>query len=182
MISKDYCNNILCKEIKEYFNSSHNYFYNLRNYDDLKKIKEEEIELLKNDKNGERGQNNNKRKYLYYMECIYPDIILSAFLFFIQCDKIMKKYYIILLELFLHIYRYFRNKFYDPLLEYIIKEIMNNKILENKPEDKNIFMLKFLQSFDMFKPYKISRPTKNMINIFINYLEYYYKLFRILYN
>ena len=173
LISKDYCNSILCKEIKEYFNSSHNYFYNLRNYDDLKKIKEEEIELLKNDKNGERGQNNNKRKYLYYMECIYPDIILSTFLFFIQCDKIMKKYYIILLELFLHIYRYFRNKFYDPLLEYIIKEIMNNKILENKPEDKNIFMLKFLQCFDMFKPYKIYRPPKNMINIFINYLEYY---------
>ena len=167
-------NNPLGKEVKEYFNSTHNFFYNLRNYEDLAKIREEPIEIIINDKDKEREQQNKfNKKYFFYMLSIYPDIILSSFLFFIQCDEIMKKYYNAILELFLYTYRYFRDKFYEPLLEYIVKEIMNNKILKNMPAEKNKFMLKFLKSYDQLNPYKVVRTTENIINIFKNYLEYY---------
>ena len=166
-------NNPLVKETKEYFNSSHNFFFNLRNYEDLIKVKEEQIDAILNEKEKERESNKNSKKYMYYLLCVYPDIILSSFLFFLNCDEIMEKYYIILLELFLHTYRYFREKYYEPLLEYLVKEIMNNKFLNNKLEEKNIFMLKFLKSFDQLNPYKIVRTSENMILIFTNYLEYY---------
>ena len=107
------------------------------------------------------------------MLCIYPDIILSSFLFFFNCDEIMGKYYNFLLELFLHTYRYFRDKFYEPLLEYLVKEIMNNKTLKNKPEEKNAFMFNLLKSYDNLNPFKVVRTSENIIMIFKNYLEYY---------
>ena len=169
-----YYTNSIAKEIKEYFTSSHNFFYNLRNYEDLNKIKEEQIELILNERDRERENGNkNPKKYTFYILCIYPDIILSSFLFFFRCDEIMEKYYSVLLELFLNTYRYFRDKFYDPLLEYLVKIIMTNKILKNKFEEKNIFMLKFLKSYDQLNVYKIVRTSENIIIIFKNYLESY---------
>ena len=168
-----YYSNPLTKEVKEYFSSTHNFFYNMRNYEDLKIIKEEQIEIILNDKDKEREQPKNNRKYIFYMLCIYPDIILSSFLFFFNCDEIMGKYYNFLLELFLHTYRYFRDKFYEPLLEYLVKEIMNNKTLKNKPEEKNAFMFNLLKSFDNLNPFKVVRTSENIIMIFKNYLEYY---------
>ena len=98
-------NNPLVKETKEYFNSSHNFFFNLRNYEDLIKVKEEQIDAILNEKEKERESNKNSKKYMYYLLCVYPDIILSSFLFFLNCDVIMEKYYIILLELFLNTYQ-----------------------------------------------------------------------------
>ena len=169
-----YYNNSITKEIKEYFLSSHNFFYNLRNYEDLSKIKEEQIELLLNEKDKEREVNNKfTKKYLFYILCIYPDMILSSFLFFFRCEEIMEKYYSLLLELFLYTYRYFRDKFYDPLLEYLVKIIMTNKTLKNKYEEKNNFMLKFLKSYDQLTMYKIIKTSENIILIFKNYLEDY---------
>ena len=166
-------NNSLSKEIKEYFNSSHNFFYNMRNCEDLSKIKEEPIDLISNEKDKSGEQNKISKKYIFYILCIYPDIILSALLFFFRCDEIMEKYYNTLLELFLYAYRYFRDKYYEPLLEYLVNEIMNNKILKNKPEEKNKFMLDVLKSFDQLSPYKIIRTSENIISIFKTYLESY---------
>ena len=167
-------NNPLIKEIKEYFNSSHNFFYNLRNSEDFNKIKEEPIELIYNEIEREHHEQNKiSKKYIYYILCIYPDIILSAFLFFFHCDEIMEKYYNLILDLFLHTYRYFLDKFYEPLLEYLVKEIMNHKFLKNKPEEINKFMLKFLKSLDQLSTFKVIRTSENIINIFKNYLENY---------
>ena len=100
-------------------------------------------------------------------------MILSSFLFFFRCEEIMEKYYSLLLELFLYTYRYFRDKFYDPLLEYLVKIIMTNKTLKNKYEEKNNFMLKFLKSYDQLTMYKIIKTSENIILIFKNYLEDY---------
>jgi hypothetical protein len=81
------------KEIKEYFLSTHNFFYNLRNYEDLNKIKEEQFDLILNEKDKEREVNNKfTKKLLFYILCIYPDMILSSFLFFFRCEEIMEKY------------------------------------------------------------------------------------------
>ncbi len=109
-------NNIMNKDIKDYFSSSHNYFYNLRNYEDLIKIRDEPIEIILNDKEKERDQNKAKSKYFFNLLCIYPDIILSCFLFFFRCEEIMEKYYNYLIDLFIQTYRFFRDKYYDPLL------------------------------------------------------------------
>ena len=57
---------------------------------------------------------------------VYPDIILSGFLFFFECKEIVEKYSKYLLELFLYTYRHFRDKFYDPLLEHLLNRIMFN--------------------------------------------------------
>ena len=165
-------NNIMNKDIKDYFSSSHNYFYNLRNYEDLIKIRDEPIEIILNDKEKERDQNKAKSKYFFNILCIYPDIILSCFLFFFRCEEIMEKYYNYLIDLFIQTYRFFRDKYYDPLLEYLVEEIMFNKYLKNKPEEKNKFMFKFLKSIDQLVPYKIVRTNENIVNIFIKYLEY----------
>ena len=161
----------LIKEIKEYFNSSHNFFYNLRNYEDLIKIKEEPIEAILNEKEKEQGKIN--RKYIFSLICIYPDIILSSFLFFFNCDEIVEKHYNSLIDLFLHAYKYFRDKYYEPLLEYLLRAIMNHKYLANKPEKKNEFMLKFLKSYDQLTYYKAVRTSENIISIFVNYIEFY---------
>ena len=71
----------------------------------------------------------------------------------------MEKYYNYLIDLFIQTYRFFRDKYYDPLLEYLVEEIMFNKYLKNKPEEKNKFMFKFLKSIDQLVPYKIVRTN-----------------------
>jgi hypothetical protein len=135
--------NSIYKEINEYFVSSHNFYFNLRSFEDLKKVKTEQIECILNDK--EKDKNKNKILTLINnIFIVYPDIILSGFLFFFQCDEIVEKYYHILLDLFFLVYRYFCGKFYEPLLEHLLNKIMSNKLLKDKNEDKNKFMLEIL--------------------------------------
>ena len=163
-------NNISTKEIKEYFESSHCFFYTLINYnnDDLIKLKKEEFEIITNE--------NDIKKYLYNVVCIYPDIILSAFLFFFQCDDIMEKYYNYLLELFLYTYKFFKDKFYETCYEYLINEIIiKNKIMKKKYEEKNIFIFKFLKIIEQLYAFKSIRTNENIIFIIVEYLQIYLK-------
>ena len=161
-------NNTSTKEISEYFESTHSFFFTMKKYEknDLNKIKNENIELTVNE-----IENGNK-KYLYDMTCIYPDIIFSAFLFFFQCDEIMEKYYYILLELFLQTYIYLRDKFYEPCLIFLIEElILNNKILNKKAEEKNKFIFQFLLSLEHLSKFKSIRVNENIITIVVKYLQ-----------
>ena len=163
-------NNISTKEIKEYLESTHCFFYTLKNYndDDFIKIKKEEFEVLPNE--------NDIKKYLYNVVCIYPDVILSGFLFFFQCDDIMEKYYNYLLELFLYTYKYFKDKFYENCFEYLMEEILlKNKIMLKKYEEKNIFIFKFLKIIEQLYSFKSIRANENIIFIIVNYLQNYLK-------
>jgi hypothetical protein len=170
---KGYVNylNSTSKDIKEYFSSTHNFYYNLRDVEDLEQIKNEPIEFIINDK--EKEKEKKTLNQLNNMLIVYPDIILSGLLFFFECDEIVDKYYNILLKLFLYIYRNFRDTFYDPLLEHLTKKIMQNKILNEKPDEKNKFMYQFLISLDIVNQNKTILTNEKIIKIFINYLEYY---------
>ena len=161
-------NNTSTKEINEYFESTHSFFFVMKKYDknELNKIKNEKIELTVNE-----IENPNK-KYLYNMTCIYPDIIFSAFLFFFQCDEIMEKYYYIILDLFLHTYVFLRDKFYEPCLIGLIEElVLNNKIMKKKSEEKNKFIFQFLLSLEHFSKFKSIRVNENIITIVVKYLQ-----------
>ena len=159
------------EEIKDYFSKSHNFYYNLRDIEDLQKIKTEQIDVILNEKDIDKSYNITQIKN---MLIIYPDVILSGLFFFFECDEIVSKYYYELLELYLYIYRHFRDKFYDPLLEHLTNKIMQNKFLKDKPEEKNRFMYKLLISIEFIIPTKTNiRINENIIKIFINYLEYY---------
>ena len=163
-------NNVPIKEIKEYFESTHCFFYTLRNYknEDLIKFQKEQFEVIHNE--------NDIKKYLYNVACIYPDIILSGFLFFFQCDEIMEKYYIFLLELFLYTYKFFKDKYYETCFEYLIEEIlMNNKIMKKKYSEKNEFIYKFLKIIDQLSQFKSTRTNENIIFTIVNYLQNYLK-------
>ena len=174
---KEYCSlskkkflidNISPKEAIDYFESTHNFFYTLKNYDksDIIKIKNENFEVIINE-----NENLNK-KYAFNMVCIYPDIILSCFLFFFQCDEIMEKYYNLILELFLHSYKFFKDSYYEPCLIYLIEEIViHNKIMNTKIEEKNIFIYKFLKIFDQLNSFKSILTNENIVSIFVNYLR-----------
>ena len=76
-----------------------------------------------------------------------------------------------MLDLFLYTYKNFRDKFYEPLLEHILNAIMNNEYLKDKEIDKNIFMIKILNSMELLNPFKIIRTTENILEIFINYIK-----------
>ena len=157
------------KEIKEYFSTSHNYYFNLRSFEDLKKVKTETIECILNDKDKDKNKIVN---FINNIFIAYPDIILSGFLFFFECKEIVEKYYNSLLELFLYAYRHFRDKFYDPLLEHLLNAIMFNKYLKDKQEEKNRFIFKLLNSIELLNPYKMIRTSENLLLIFINYIKY----------
>ena len=161
--------NSINKEIKEYFLNSHNFYFNLRNFDDLQKIKTESIECILNDK--DKDKEKKSLMLINNMFIVYPDIILSGFLFFFQCKEIVEKYYIYLLELFIYTYRYFRDKFYDPLIEDLMKEIIYNKYLEEKHEEKIKFIFTLLNSIELLNPYKIIRTTENILGLFIDYIK-----------
>ena len=160
--------NTINKEIKEYFLTSHNFYYNLRSFDDLQKIKTEQLDCIINDKDKEK---NKIFTPINNMFIIYPDVILSGFLFFFQCKEIVEKYYSYLLELFLYTYRHFRDKFYDPLLEDLLDKIMFNEYLKDKSEEKIDFMFKLLNSVELLCPYKILRTSENILEIFMKYLK-----------
>ena len=165
----NYLNNF--KEIKDYFPSSQNFFFNLREYDDIKKIKDEQIDCVINDK--EKETNNFLKKFINIM-LVYPDAILSGFLFFFDCKEILEKYYNVLLELFLYTYFHFQDKYYDSLIEYLLNKIMFNEFFKDKTEIKNIFMLKLLSSKDQLSYSScVKRLSENIITIFISYLKDY---------
>ena len=167
-------NNSLSKDTKDYFESTHCFFYTLRNYnnEDLIKIKKEQFEILIND------NENDIKKYAYNIACIYPDVILSAFLFFFQCDEIMENYYNIILELFLHTYKFLKDKYYESCFEYLIEEIViKNKIMKKKPEEKNKFIFKFLKIIDQLNAFKSVRTNENIIFILVKYYQNYLKEF-----
>jgi len=169
---KGYLNylNIINKDIREYFVTSHNFYFNLRDFEDLKKIKSEQIECILHDKEKEKEKNKIVIS-INNMLIVYPDIILSGFLFFFQCDEIVEKYYYILLELFFHLYKFFRDKFYDPLLEHLLSKIMDNKILKDKTEEKNRFMFKILNCLEVLNTFKLIRTNENILELFIYYLR-----------
>ena len=160
--------NIINKDIREYFITSHNFYFNLRDFEDLKKIKNEPIECVLYDKEKEKNKILNSINNILI---VYPDIILSGFLFFFQCDEIVEKYSHILLDLFLYVYRSFRDKFYDPLLEHLLSKIMNNKLLKDKLEEKNRFMFRILNCLELLSAFKVIRTNENILEIFINYLK-----------
>ena len=165
------------KEIKEYFSTSHNFYFNLRSFEDIQKIKTENIECILNDKEKEKDKDKEKEKKnimtINNMFIVYPDIILSGFLFFFECKEIVEKYYKYLFELFKLTYRYFRDKFYDPLLEHLLNTIMFNKYLEDKNEEKTDFMFNILTAIEVLQPYKIIRTADNILLIFIKYIKYH---------
>ena len=165
---KGYINHLF-KEIKEYFSTSQNFYYNLRDFEDLQKIKTEQIDCIINDKEKE---DKNKLYQIVIILMVYPDIILSGFNFFFDCKEIVEEFYNLLLELFIYTYRYFRDKFYDFLLEHLLNKIMFNKYLKNKIEEKNKFMFKLLNSLDLINSNRI-RINENLLGIFINYLKQY---------
>ena len=107
--------NLTPKEESDYFESTHCFFYNLKNYDknDIIKMKKENFEIIINE-----NENLNK-KYAFNMACIYPDIILSSFLFFFQCDEIMENYYSLIIELFLHTYKFLKDVYYESCIIYL---------------------------------------------------------------
>ena len=162
--------NSINKEITDYFSTSHNFYYNLRNIDDLKKIKTEQIDCIINDKDKDKEKNKILTP-INNMFIIYPDVILSGFLFFFQCKEIVEKYYNFLLELFLYTYRHFRDKYYEPLLEDLLDKIMFNPYLKDKSEEKITFMFKLLNSVELLSAYKIIRTKENISEIFIKYLK-----------
>ena len=164
--------NLLFKEIKEYFSTSQNFYYNLRDFEDLQKNKTEQIDCIINDKEKE---DNNILYQIVNILMVYPDIILSGFNFFFDCKEIVEEYYNLLLELFIYTYRYFRDKFYDSLLEHLLNKIMLNKYLKNKMEEKNKFMFNFLKSLDFLNSNRI-RTNENLLGIFVNYLKQYLNL------
>ena len=174
-LKKGYFNymNSINKEIKEYFASTHNYYFNLRSIDDLKKVKTEQIECILNEKDKDKDKNKMIINFFNNIFIAYPDIILSGFLFFFECKEIVEKYYNNLLELFLYAYRHFRDKFYDPLLEHLLNAIMFNKYLKDKQDEKNRFMFRLLNSIELLNPYKIIRTNENILAIFINYVKYH---------
>ena len=162
------------KDIKEYLESTHCFFYTLKNYnnDDITKIKKEQFEIIMNDNEAEF----RKYSYPYNMVCIYPDLILSSFLFFFQCDDIMDKYDNIILELFLYTYKFLKDKFYESCFEYLIEELVfRNKTMEKKPEEKNMFIFKFLKAIEQINPIKSIRTNENIIFILVKYYQNYLK-------
>ena len=161
----------LNKEIREYFLTSHNFYFNLRDYDDLKKIKTEQLDCILHDKEKEKEKSKIILNTMNNILIVYPDIILSGFLFFFQCEEIVEKYHQNLLELFLLVYRHFHDKFYEPLLEHLLNKIMFNKLLKDKTEEKNKFMLKILKCIELLNVYKTNRINENILGIFVNYLR-----------
>ena len=161
----------LNKDIKEYFTNSHNFYYNLRNFDELEKIKTEYIECVINDKDKDKDKEKKNLMSITNMFIVYPDVILSGFLFFFECKEIVEKYTEPLLEIFLYTYRHFRDKFYDPLLEDLLKKIMYNKYLKDKDEEKNKFMIRLLNGIELLNPYKIIRTSENILGILLNYMK-----------
>ena len=159
----------LNKEIKDYFNTSHNFFFNLKDFDDLQKIKNEDFDYFINDKDN----NNPNINLLNNMLMFYPDIILSGFYFFFDCKEIAQKYYNHLLDLFIYTYRFFRDKFYDELFEYLLNKILFNEYLKDKFEEKNVFIFKLLKSIDLINTNRIIKTSENISNIIIKYLKYY---------
>ena len=158
------------KEIREYFLTSHNFYFNLRDFDDLKKIKNEQIDCILHDKEKEK-EKKNLLNIMNNMLIVYPDIILSGFLFFFQCEEIVEKYHQNLLDLFFSAYRHFHDKFYEPLLENLLSKIMFSKLFKDKIEEKNKFMLKIIKSIDYLNAYKANRINENILTIFVNYLK-----------
>ena len=159
----------LNKEFKEYFSTSHNFYFNLRDFDELQKIKKEDFDFLINDP--ERNKNfslNLINNFLMF----YPDIILSGFYFFFDCKEIVEKYYNDLLKLFSYSYRFFRDKYYDNLLEHLLNKILYNEYLKDKLEEKNAFIFKLLISIELVNTYRIIKTSENISEIIINYLQY----------
>ena len=164
----NYLNNL--KEVRDYFSLSNNFFFNLREYDDIRKIKDEQIDCIINDRENETNKSLPK---IINMILVYPDAILSGFLFFFDCKEIVEKYYNFLLDLFSYTYSYFRDKYYDPILEYLLNKIMFNEYLKDKSDEKNKFMFKILKSEDALFPYKIKKTNESIIMVFVNYLNNY---------
>ena len=160
--------NLTPKEQSDYFESTHCFFYSMKNYDknDINKMRKENIEIIINE-----NENLNK-KYAFNLACIYPDIILSSFLFFFQCDEIMENYYSLIIELFLHTYKFLKDVYYESCLVYLIEEIViRNKIMNKKIEEKNIFIYKFLKIIDQLNSIKSIRTNEKIVIIFVNYLK-----------
>ena len=160
------------KEIREYFLTSHNFYFNLRDFDDLKKIKSEQLDCILHDKDKEKEKEKNKLlTTMNNILIVYPDIILSGILFFFQCEEIVEKYYQNLIDLFYNTYRIFHDKFYEPLLEDLLNKIMFNKFFKDKIEEKNKFMLKIIKCIEFLNVYKTNRINENILTIFVNYLK-----------
>ena len=155
--------NSLTKEIKEYFSTNHNFYYNLRNVDDLIKIKNEPIDCIINEK-----EKNTIIEHMRTILIIYPDLILSGFYFFFDCKEIVEKYYKNLVELFLFAYGHFRDRLYDNLLGHLLHKILFNEYLTDKLGEKNYFIFKLLISF-----FKISRTNEIILEVIIKYLKFY---------
>jgi hypothetical protein len=144
------------KEHFEYFQGTHNFYFNLRNPKHLKKVLKENIELTTND---------SKETDLELILNIIPDIILSGILFFLKSKNIMYNHSMRIKELLVKTYSILKDKIYQPILEDLIINALNSPNQSNSMNHELLFDL--LNSNE----YLTNKINNEMLNIAINYLN-----------